>query len=59
MLIGGEEKVTEWWWKEIAGSDEVTPLVSDLNRVAKDGTDLPKVGFVFSKEAMLVEVKVV
>jgi hypothetical protein len=48
------------WGKEITGSDEAAPLAGYLGpRVANDGTDLQKVGFVFLKEVTPVELKVV
>jgi hypothetical protein len=49
--------VTEWWGREITGSDEAAPLAG--HGVANDRTDLQKVGFVLLRRVMLMEVKVV
>jgi len=51
--------VTEWWGKEITGSAEVAILASPWSRIAREKTDLEKVGFVFLDRVMLVKLKVV
>jgi len=49
--------VTEWWRMDIVGSNEVVSLAG--HAVANNETDPSKVGFVFLRRVMLMEVKVV
>jgi hypothetical protein len=51
--------VTEWLGREITVNDEVAILASPWSRIAREKTDLEKVGFVFLDRVMLVEPKVV
>jgi hypothetical protein len=49
--------VTQCWGREITGGDEAARIAGHV--VTNDGTDLHKVGFVFSRRVMLMEMKVV
>lgn len=51
--------MTEWLGREITVNDEVAILASPWSRIAREKTDLEKVGFVFSGRVMLVKLKVV
>jgi len=49
--------VTQCWGREITGGDEAARIAGHV--VTNDGTDLHKVGFVFLRRVMLMEMKVV
>ncbi len=51
--------MTEWLGREITGNDEVAILANLWSRIAREKTDLEKVGFVFLDRVMLVKLKVV
>lgn len=49
--------MSDWWGREITGSDKAPPLAG--HGVANDRINLLKVGFVFLRKVMLMEVEVV
>ena len=51
--------MTEWLGREITVNDEVAILASPWSRIAREKTDLEKVGFAFLGRAMLIQLKVV
>jgi hypothetical protein len=47
--------VTEWWAREIAGTDHAVPLAG--HGVTNDRTDLVKIGLAFLRRVMLMDTK--